>query len=156
MKCLKVLGHVVSEEGIGTDKEKVSSIQHWPIPVSFKEVQSFLGLIGYYRRFVRNYSEIPRPLGELRKGDKFFLSEQALLAFNTLKKQLSSPPAMKNVKEQDEIILDTNTSNSAIGAVLSVKRNNVEHVVAYGSKSLIKRSKITALRSESCWPALYL
>ena len=81
MKCLKVLGHVVSEEGIGTDEEKVPSIQHWPIPVSFKEVQSFLGLTGYYRRFVRNYSEIPRPLPDLQKEGQVFSVRASTASF---------------------------------------------------------------------------
>lgn len=139
VKSLKVLGHVVSKKGISTDQDKVLSIKQWPVPTNFKEVQSFLGLTGYYRRFVKDYSDISKPLRELQKGEKFFFSTEALLAFQTLKARLSNAPVMTEMKAQEEeIILDTDASNFSIGAVLSVKRDNLEHVVAYGSKSLSK------------------
>ena len=85
------LGHTVSENGIHTDPDKIEAIRDWPIPVSKKQVHSFLGTTGYYRRFVRDYAEVARPLTKLtEKNENFEWSEECDEAFNTLNNALIS------------------------------------------------------------------
>lgn len=65
---VKYLGHVVSEKGIETDPEKISALTNWPKPQNIKELKSFLGFAGYYRRFIRDFAKIARPLNDLTSG----------------------------------------------------------------------------------------
>ena len=83
------------------DPGKISSIVNWPIPDSVKTLRGFLGLSGYYRRFIKHYGMITRPLTELLKKDGFQWNEQANAAFNTLKTALCAAPvlAMPNFSE---------------------------------------------------------
>ena len=68
MKEVKYLGHIVSENGVQTDPEKVKALKEWPIPTNVKTLRSFLGFIGYYRRFIKDYAKIIKPLNDLLVG----------------------------------------------------------------------------------------
>ena len=89
------LGHAVSEEGIGTDPEKVEAVQSWPAPRGVTEVRSFLGLAGYYRSFVKDFSTIAKPLSALaEKGRSFVWTEECGVAFEMLKQRLMQTPVL--------------------------------------------------------------
>lgn len=66
---VKYLGHIISDQGVQTDLDKVDAVKTWPIPKNSKELKSFLGLIGYYHRFIKDFSKKIRPLNELTSGN---------------------------------------------------------------------------------------
>ena len=134
------LGHVVSGDGIATDPDKTKAVSEWPVPSSVKELRSFLGLAGYYRRFVQDFASIAAPLHALtRKDHAFVWTDVTQSAFETLKDALTSPPILAMPNDTDEFILDTDASNHTIGAVLSQVQGRVERVIAYASRTLDKR-----------------
>jgi len=89
------LGHVVSKEGIAVDPKKIRAIMEWVAPKSVDEVRSFMGLVGYYRRFIRNLSQIAYPITSLKvKGKKFEWTEECEASFEQLKKFLIHAPVL--------------------------------------------------------------
>ena len=138
-RSVKFLGHVVSEKGIQTDPEKIEAIKNWPTPRTAKQVKSWIGLCSYYRKFVKGFADISRPLHKIcHKGQKFNWSEECDKAFNHLKEALTSPPILTYPRLDQQFILDTDASNHALGAVLSQEIDGKEHVIAYMSKALNK------------------
>ena len=136
------LGHVVSGEGISTDPEKIRAVKEWPTPTTVKEVQSFLGLASYYRRFIARFSNIARPLHRLtEKGQQFVWSEECEAAFQVLKTRLIEAPILAYPDPEQEYILDTDASNEGIGAVLSQLQGGRERVICYASRSLNKAER---------------
>ena len=133
------LGHIVSSEGVSTDKEKTEAIRTWPRPNSVREVRGFLGLASYYRRFVEGFANIARPLHQLtEKGRQFEWSPECQEAFDELKKRLTSTPILAYPDVNGTFILDTDASNDGIGGVLSQVQDGQERVIAYGSRVLSK------------------
>ena len=133
------LGHRISKDGIATDPAKIQLIKDWPVPINLRQLRGFLGLAGYYRRFVRGYSAIAAPLNHLmKKNQRFEWSEECQKAFDQLKEALMSPPVLVLPTEDDQFILDTDSSEESIGAVLSVVRDGHENVVAYAGRTLNK------------------
>jgi len=133
------LGHVVSEEGVLPNPQNTEKVMKWPVPKTVTEVRSFLGLVNYYRRFVRGHSEIVRPLVNLvKKNESFQWTEACTEAFEKLKKILVSPDVMAHPLDDGMYILDTDACDVSIGAVLSQVQHGKERVIAYGSKTLSK------------------
>ena len=131
------LGHIVSEQGISTDPEKVSAIQDWPPCRTAKQCRSFLGLASYYRRFCPGFAEIARPLHKLcEKGRRFQWTPEAQEAFDRLKQVLTSPPVLAYPLPNIRFIVDTDASAFSVGGVLSQIQNGHERVIAYMSKSM--------------------
>ncbi|KAK3105891.1 hypothetical protein FSP39_008017 [Pinctada imbricata] len=115
------LGHVVSEYGVKCDPKKTDCVENWPIPQTKSEIQSFLGLAGYYRRFIANFSQIAQPLVNLtRKGVQFIWGDECQNSFEKLKEKLTSAPVLSFPTTDGMFILDTDASSNSIGAVLSV------------------------------------
>lgn len=114
------LGHVITPGKVQMDPEKLEAINDWKPPQNVKEVQSFLGLANYYRRFVKDFSKIATPLTNLTKKDvKFDLTRDALKAFNRLKQALTSAPVLMMFDPNKPITIETDASDYAIGGVLS-------------------------------------
>ena len=132
----------MSEKGITTNPEKTEALNSWPAPTSVTEVRSFVGFCSYYRKFIRNFSLIARPLSILTsKTVKFRWTEECQEAFQELKNKLLSAPIMSFPNETGEFILDTDASDVSIGAVLSQIQDGEEKVIVYGSRTLTEAEK---------------
>ncbi|XP_019250968.1 PREDICTED: uncharacterized protein LOC109229874 [Nicotiana attenuata] len=95
LKSVAFLGHVISGEGVKVDIQKIEAVKNWPRPTSLSDIRSFLGLAGYYRRFVDGFSSISSPLTRLtQKKVKFQWSDACVKSFEELKKRLASAPVL--------------------------------------------------------------
>eukprot|EP00731_Ephydatia_muelleri_P030185 Em0021g708a len=139
---VQYLGHVISAEGIRTDPQKVACVSNWPVPRTSKELQSFLGLASYYRRFVKDFAHIASPLHALtEKGREWVWSKECNDAFFDLKKRLVSSPILTLPDFSLPFVLDTDASGDGLGAVLAQNVDGVERVVAYASRALSRTEK---------------
>ena len=136
------LGHVISAEGVMADPAKVAAVREWPVPRNQTEVQSFVGLASYYRRFVKGFADIARPLHQFgEKGKRFQWTEDCQWAFEQLKTSLITAPVLSYPDPSKTFILDTDASDVGIGAVLSQEEGGYERVVAYASRALTKQER---------------
>ena len=96
LKSVTFLGHIVSGKGISVDPSKVQAVKDWPVLKLATEIRTFLGLAGYYRRFVQDFSKIVGPLTKLtRKGEKYVWTTECAAVFEELKNKLISAPILK-------------------------------------------------------------
>ncbi|KAM1052812.1 hypothetical protein ACFX2C_000376 [Malus domestica] len=132
-----VLGHIISEKGIEVDKSKIDLVRHLPSPTSVREVLSFLGHAGFYRRFIKNFSKIAQPLCRLlQKELAFEFNKECETAFKMLKDMLTSAPIIMPPDWSLPFELMCDASDYAIGAVLGQRRNKQPHVIHYASQTL--------------------
>ena len=132
------LGHIISEQGVSTDPSKVQAIVDWPVPSTVKELRSFLGLAGYYRKFVCHFGIVSRPLTNLlKKGTLFVWTSEHDSAFATLKSFLSTAPVLALPDFAVPFAIETDACDSGVGAVL-IQRG---HPLAFISKDLGPRTR---------------
>lgn len=145
------LGHIVSYEGIKPDSNKVKAVEEFPTPIKVRNIREFLGLTSYYRKFIKDYAKIAKPLNNLlRKNTKFIFDNECKEAFEALKLKLITPPILGHFIPGDEIILYTDASNYAMGCILSQQHDQQEVVICYNSKSLDDRqSKYSVCEKEA-------
>ncbi|KAL4152823.1 hypothetical protein QTP88_000656 [Uroleucon formosanum] len=133
------LGHIISENGIQPDPEKIKSVLQFPIPASVKEIKSFLGLSGYYRKFIKSYSLISKPMTNLlRKDVTFNWDTSCQEAFDKLKNILCSKPILQYPDFTKPFIVTTDASGKALGAILSQGEVSQDLPIAYASRTLSK------------------
>lgn len=138
-KEVSYLGHIISPEGVKTDPEKIKAVQDWPTPKNKSEVRSFLGLCTYYRRFVKKFSDIARPLHRLTEEKRDFVWDSTCEdAYQELKRCLCETPILGYPSRDGRFVVDTDASNTGIGGVLSQIQGEHTVVIAYFSKSLSK------------------
>uniref|UniRef100_A0AAG5DIK1 RNA-directed DNA polymerase n=1 Tax=Anopheles atroparvus TaxID=41427 RepID=A0AAG5DIK1_ANOAO len=132
------LGHTITPEGIKPNPDKIRKILEWSLPKTKKEIKQFLGLAGYYRKFIKDYSKITRPLSScLKKEAKLDVAkEEYLKSFENLKAILSSDQVLAFPDFEEPFILTTDASNHALGAVLSQIQSGQEKPIAFGSRTL--------------------
>lgn len=133
------LGHVISDQGVKPNPEKISIIKNFPIPQNAKDIKSFLGLAGYYRRFIENFSNLTKPLTKLlKKNTSFSWTFEQQNSFDMLREKLTSEPILQYPDFNREFVLTTDASNFAIGAILSQGKIGEDLPIAYASRTLNK------------------
>ncbi|KAI3472595.1 hypothetical protein Pfo_030078, partial [Paulownia fortunei] len=132
------LGHVVSKDGISVDPSKVEAVIKWPTPTNVSEVRSFLGLAGYYRRFVQGFSKIATPMTMLtRKNVKFLWTNACERSFEELKQKLTTAPVLTIPTGIGGFVVYSDASKNGLGAVLMQNGK----VIAYASRQLKEYEK---------------
>ena len=153
---IEYLGHVLSRKGVATNPKKVETVTKWPTPKTVYDVRSFLGFVAYYRRFIKDFSKIAKPIREVitglenqskRTAKKTLIewTEAANSAFVHLKKLCASTPILAYPDYQLLFVLHTDSSSEGLGAALYQKQDGKLRVIAYASRSVSK--------SESHYPA---
>lgn len=138
-KEVAYLGHIITEQGVKPCPEKIAAVLNFSTPKSPKEIKSFLGLAGYYRKFIPNFSKITLPLVKLlRKNVNYEWTSLQQSAFENLKLLLCSEPVLQYPDFTKEFYLTTDASNYAIGAVLSQNDPPNDLPIAYASRTLNK------------------
>ena len=140
-KEMRYLGHIITQQGIKPDPDLVKSVTHFPQPKKIKDVQSFLGLTGYYRKFIRDYAKIAEPLlqqlrNNQRNNHHLQWSQECTQAFETLKTKLTIAPIMNTPNFEHPFILELDACEYGLGAVLTQEYNGGKYVIAYGSRTL--------------------
>ena len=133
LDSVKFLGHTISSEGISVDPSKIQEVMDWKPPKSIHQIRSFLGLAGYYRRFVPDFSRIAKPMTELlKKGVKFVWDEKCEEAFHTLKQHLTTAPVLAQPDNSKPYEVYCDASGTGLGCVLMQENR----VIAYASRAL--------------------
>lgn len=148
---VEYLGHFISAKGVATDPSKVVAVKNWPIPQSVKALRGFLGLTNYYRRFVKNYGGISKPLTDLLKKEAFTWNEQATHAFESLKEAMTTAPVLALPDFSQEFVVETDACGWGIGAVLMQKG----HPIAYISKALSLKNQALSIYEKELLALIY-
>ena len=179
-KEIKFLGHIIGENGIKTDPAKIEKVKNYPRPMNLTQLRGFMGLAKYYRRFIKDFAKIAKPLNDLTKGTRSELreirdgiklkrkksekekskedmtftgkwQEEQEKAFIALKEKLITAPVLSYPNFEKEFILYTDASGIALGAVLhQVGNDGKEHVIAYENKTLNKAEQNYATTELEC------
>ena len=132
-----VLGHRVFERGIDVDRAKIDVIEQLPSPTKVKGVRSFLGHAGFYRRFIKDFSQIARPLTSLLAKDvPFNFDDECLNSFHILKKALVSAPVIQPPDWSLPFEIMCDASDFAVGVVLGQTKDRKHYAISYASKTL--------------------
>jgi hypothetical protein len=119
-KKIHYLGHIILEQGIAIDPEKIESIRRWRTPKNLSDIRYFMGLVGYYRSFIVGFSKISHPITSLqKKGTKFEWTLKCENNFNLLKELLNSAPVLKIVDPNESFVVCTNTCKEGLGGFLT-------------------------------------
>ena len=132
-----VLGHIISSKGIEVDEAKIELISQLPSPTNVKTVRKFLGHAGFYRRFIKDFSKIAKPLYKLLEKDaKFAWKKECYESFEELKSHLTTAPIVRAPYWLLPFEVMCDASDLAIRAVLGQREDGKPHVVYYASKTL--------------------
>jgi hypothetical protein len=135
---IKYLGHILSAQGVNTDPDKVTAVMHWPTPANVRELIGFLGLAGFYRKFVRHFAIIAKPLTQLLKKHQLFVwTTDHQQAFSALQQALCSAPVLGIPDFAKPFAIETDTCQIGVGAVLLQDG----HPLAYVSKPLGRKTQ---------------
>lgn len=145
------LGYIVGDACIKTDPKKTEAITNFPIPKTKRQVRGFLGLAGWYRRFIADFASIAAPISDTLRGENFKFTDEAKSAFDLLKVALTNPPVLAQPNFHKPFHLQCDASNSGIGAVLfQLDDNNEEKPLFFYSSKLTKSEKNYSVTEREC------
>lgn len=130
------MGYYIDEKRVSTNPKKLEIVEEWPIPANVKQLKGFLALTRYYRRFVRKYEIIGKPLTNLLKKDAFAWSPQAQEAFDKLKNAMITVPTLALPDFTNPFVVEIDACLAGIGVVLTLEG----HPIAFVSKALAKKN----------------
>ncbi|CAK9834654.1 Retrovirus-related Pol polyprotein from transposon 17.6 [Anthophora retusa] len=155
-KEVTYLGHVVSADGVKPDPRNLQAVKEFPVPKSQKNIQQFLGLTGYYRRFIQDYSVKAKPLIKLLgKGIRFNWTQEQQKSFEQLRNELCTQPILQYPDFNRPFIITTDASDFAVGAVLSQGEIGRDLPIAYASRSLNKAERNYSATEKECLAMVY-
>lgn len=155
MKEAKYLGYIIGHGCLKTDPDKVEAIVEYPVPATVKQVRRFLGMTGWYRRFIAIYADISAPITNLlKKIHKFEWTDENQMAFNKVKEHLSSAPFYTNPDFSKPFVVQCDASKSGIGGVLyEIADNGREAPTAYMSQKLNDAQRNYSVTELECFAA---
>lgn len=155
---VRYLGYVVGDGCLRTDKDKVAAMEEFPEPKTPRQLRRFLGMTGWYRRFIKDYASIAAPLHEAltkEKLKKFSLSEEAKQAFKDLKQSLVTAPVLSTPDFKKHFYIQCDASSEGVGGVLfQVNNDGEERPIAYLSSKLNKAQKNYSVTEQECYAAV--
>lgn len=150
-KEVSYLVHLLTQEGAKPDRAKTEAICTYPVPRNVKDIRAFLGLVGFYRRFIKNFSKIAKPITKLlQKEEPFLWNQDTTTAFEELRTALFKSPVLAFPDFSQPFIIATDASNFALGAVLSQLIDGKEHPIAYASRTLNKAETNYTTTEKEC------
>lgn len=150
------LGHQVSAAGVSPDPRNIEKVLNWPPPATDQEMHSFLGLCGYYARFVPGYAELTKPLrfAAMNKGALHW-TDGMRESFQKLRTAMTSPPVLALPSFRGTFVLYTDACNSSVGSVLTERVKDTERVIAYDSKTLTKQEAKWSTYDKELWAVVH-
>lgn len=156
LREVRYLGYIVGNGVLKTDPGKVEAITNYPAPKTVRQLRRFLGMTGWYRRFVSNYADVTHPLTDLLKKSKSFTwTDDAQKAFDMLKQKLTTAPFLANPDFKKPFIVQCDASQNGVGAVLSQENDRGEEIpIAYMSQKLNKAQRNYSVTEQECLAAV--
>jgi len=136
MEEIPILGVVVSKGQVQMEQDKVKAVKEWKVPTKIKEVESFLGFVNFYRRFIQNFSYTAKPLNDLKGKKKWKWEEEHQQVFNELKNKITSQPVLSLPKREGKFRVETDASGHVIGGVLSQEQKGKWRPIAFLSRTI--------------------
>lgn len=131
------LGHIISKDGVKPNPNKIAAISKYPLPKTTTQIKRFLGLLGYYRKFIPDFARLTKPLTQcLKKNSKIIIDDEYIRCFEHCKQLLTNDPILQYPDFTKEFLLTTDASNVAVGAVLSQGPVGSDKPIAYASRTL--------------------
>lgn len=150
-KKVHYLGYILSEEGLSIDSEKLEPILSYPVPKTVKEIRCLIGMVGFFKQFIPNYSEILSPITDLlKKNSKIIWNKEADAALDKIKSLLTSPPVLANPRFGTQFIIESDASAHAVGAVLMQEHDGQRRPISFYSKKLTAAQQKYSATEREC------
>jgi len=136
MEEIPILGVIIGKEQVKMEQEKIKTVKEWKMPMKVKDIESFLGFVNFYRRFIQNFSHTAKPLNELKGKKKWTWNGEHQKAFEKLKEKITSQLVLSLLKREEKFRVEMDASGHAIGGVLSQEQEGKWKPIAFLSRMM--------------------